>query len=172
MSIFRRSKSVTPSSRMSGSQKKKSHAIIHSASIAAAGAGAGLAQIPGSDNAIITPIQLAMAISLGKVFGIKLDESSAKAALGSATAFTVGRVATQVLAGWIPGVGNALNASTAAALTEIMGWWIANSFAEEKEIFTEKKPINFFVIAGIVLVIIAIGFAVTYFYDDILSIFS
>ena len=47
--------------------------IIHAASAAAAGVGAGLAQLPMGDNAVLTPIQLTMAISLGKVFGLTLD---------------------------------------------------------------------------------------------------
>ena len=38
--------------------------IIHVASAATAGIGAGLAQIPISDNVIITPIQTMMAVSL------------------------------------------------------------------------------------------------------------
>lgn len=48
--------------------------IIHSASAAAAAVGGGLAQVPASDNLIITPIQLTMAVSLGKVFGITLEK--------------------------------------------------------------------------------------------------
>ena len=62
--------------------------VIHAASVAAGGVGAGLAQVPCSDNMIITPIQLTMAISLGKVFGIDLDQSAAKAAVASAAAAT------------------------------------------------------------------------------------
>ena len=46
---------------------------------AAGAAGAGLAQLPCSDNAVITPVQLAMTISLGREFGIELTESSASA---------------------------------------------------------------------------------------------
>lgn len=115
---------------MTTKQKKRCHAIIHSASVLAGGVGAGLAQIPGSDNAIITPIQLAMTISLGKVFGKSLTESAAKAAVGSATAGTVGRMTTQALVGWIPGAGNVINASTAATLTETIGWILAKEFDE------------------------------------------
>lgn len=114
---------------MTNAQKKKCHAIIHTASTAAAGIGAGLAQVPGSDNAIITPIQLTMTISLGKVFGVSLGEAAAKSALASVAASTVGRAASQVLIGWVPGLGNAINAST-AALTESIGWLIAKEFDE------------------------------------------
>lgn len=113
---------------MTADQRSKCHAIIHTASASAAAVGAGLAQLPGSDNAAITPIQLAMTVSLGAVFGIQLTQSAA-AALASVAAATVGRAVSQVLVGWIPGLGNAINASTAAALTESVGWLLAKEFA-------------------------------------------
>lgn len=116
---------------MTEKQRKECHAIIHTASAAAAGVGAGLAQIPGSDNALLTPIQLTMTISLGKVFDIQLTETTAKAALGSVAASTIGRTVSQVLVGWIPGFGNAINATTAAGLTESMGWMLANDFDKQ-----------------------------------------
>ena len=116
---------------MTFEQQAKCHTIIHSASASAGAIGAGLAQVPCSDNLIITPIQLAMTIGLGQVFGIDLTESSAKAAMASASANLVGRAAAQVLVGWIPGVGNLINAGTAAALTEAMGWMLAESFAKQ-----------------------------------------
>lgn len=115
---------------MTADQRSKCHAIIHTASASAAAVGAGLAQLPGSDNAAITPIQLAMTVSLGAVFGIQLTQSAA-AALASVAAATVGRAVSQVLVGWIPFVGNAINASTAAALTESVGWLLAKEFASQ-----------------------------------------
>lgn len=118
---------------MTSEQKAKCHAIIHAASVSTAGVGAGLAQLPGSDNAVITPIQLTMTIALGKVFDISLSESAALAALGSVTASTIGRTVSQVLIGWIPGVGNAINAATAAALTESMGWLLAEQFDKDSQ---------------------------------------
>lgn len=105
--------------------------IIHSASAAAAAVGGGLAQVATSDNLIITPIQLTMAVSLGKVFGITLDQSAAKAAVASAAATTVGRTASQVLIGWLPGVGNIINATTAATITEAIGWIMAKEFENQ-----------------------------------------
>lgn len=92
---------------MTADQRSKCHAIIHTASASAAAAGAGLAQLPGSDNAVITPIQLAMTVSLGAVFGIQLTQSAAAAALAS------------------------FAASTAAALTESVGWLLAKEFASQ-----------------------------------------
>lgn len=117
---------------MTDEQKTKCHAIIHAASATTAGIGAGLAQLPGSDNAAIVPIQVAMVISLGAVFGIELTESAAKATLATATATMVGRGVSQVLVGWIPGFGNAFNAATAAGVTETIGWTVAKNFAKQK----------------------------------------
>ncbi|MDE6730348.1 MAG: hypothetical protein K2J71_06185 [Oscillospiraceae bacterium] len=113
---------------MTYDQKEKCNVIIHSASVAAAGAGAGLAQIPGSDNAVITPIQLTMVIALGKVFDVSISKSAATAAIASASASVVGRTVSQFLLGWIPVVGNAINATTAAGITESIGWLIADQF--------------------------------------------
>ena len=115
---------------MNAKQKKECHTIIHTASVAAEGVGGVFAQIPGTDNAVITPIQRTMTISLGRVFGKSLSEASAKAALASVAAATVGRTASQVLVGWIPGIGNAINATTAAGITEAMGWLLAKEFDE------------------------------------------
>jgi uncharacterized protein (DUF697 family) len=119
---------------MNDPQKNKCYVIIHSAATICAGVGAGMAQAPGSDSLIIVPIQVGMIISLGAVFGIELDESAAKASLATATATMVGRGISQALVGWIPGWGNAINASTAFAVTESVGWAIANGFTTGKEL--------------------------------------
>lgn len=112
-------------------QQAKCHAIIHGASAAAAGVGAGLAQLPCSDSLVIVPIQVTMTIGLGRVFGIELTESAAKAAVAAGAGTTVGRMLAQVLVGWIPGWGNALNATTAASVTEALGWMLAEDFAKQ-----------------------------------------
>ena len=118
-------------SRMNNQQKAKCQAIIHSASASAGAVGAGLAQIPCSDNAVITPIQLVMTVSLGRVFGIELTDSAARAAIASAAAATVGRTASQLLLGWIPIAGNIINAGTAATITEAIGWLLAADFVNQ-----------------------------------------
>lgn len=118
-------------STISSEQRGRCHAIIHSASLSAGAVGAGLAQLPCSDNAVITPIQLSMTIALGRVFGIELNDTAAKAAIYSTAGAAVGRAAAQVLAGWIPGIGNVINACTAASVTETLGWLIAEDFAGE-----------------------------------------
>lgn len=116
---------------MTTEQEDKCHAIIHTASVAAGGVGAGLAQIPGSDNAALLPIQATMLVSLGLVFDISVSKSVAVGILENAAASYVGRAVSQFLVGWIPVLGNGINATTAAALTEAIGWSTAKLFAKE-----------------------------------------
>lgn len=111
--------------------RKKCHTIIHSASIAAGISGAGLCWIPCSDAPLISAAQIAMAISLGKVFGIKLSKSAAKAAVAAAAATAAGRAVSQLATFWIPFANLAINASTAVGLTEFVGWTLASEFAEQ-----------------------------------------
>lgn len=118
---------------LTNEQNAKCHAIIHGASAAAAGVGAGLAQIPLSDNAVITPIQIGMIISLGAVLDIQLSNSAATSILATVATGVIGRGVAQVLVGWIPGLGNTINASTAAAVTEAVGWSTVKYFENLSE---------------------------------------
>jgi len=112
-------------------QKIKCNAIIHSASVSAGAAGTGLAQIPLADSAIITPIQIGMIVALGKIFDQEISKSAAKAILAGMAAAFAGRGISQVLVGWIPGVGNAVNAATAATITEAVGWMAVDNFSKD-----------------------------------------
>ena len=125
---------------MTKKQKIMCNSIIHAASVAAATVGAGLAQVPCSDSAIITPTQMAMTVALGKVFGVKLSKASAKSAMGTGMTTMVGRATSQVLVGWILGAGNVINAVTAASITEALGWILVKEF--EKEYCTPAEQIE------------------------------
>ncbi len=122
---------------MSEQERSKCHAIIHSAAVAAGAIGGGLAQIPTSDTLVITPLQIGMVASLGNVFGKSLTDTAIKALLSSFTAAFVGRTISQSLT-WLPIVGNIVNGSTAFAMTEAVGWSIANYFAKETAIEAEQ----------------------------------
>lgn len=113
------------------SERIKCHTIIHTASVAAGVTGAGLCWLPCSDAPIISAAQITMAISLGKVFGIKLGKSAAKAAIAAAAASTAGRSVSQLGTFWIPFANFAVNAGTAVGLTEYVGWTLAKDFAEQ-----------------------------------------
>ncbi|MFC4772000.1 hypothetical protein [Enterococcus hermanniensis] len=116
---------------MNKSQRKKAHLIIHSASTAAAGVGAGMAQLPFPDATVLLPIQTAMVIALGKVYNIKLEEGAAKALATQFLAQKAGQLTARFLVGKLPVAGNIVNGSTAAAITESYGWMIAKEFSEE-----------------------------------------
>jgi uncharacterized protein (DUF697 family) len=103
-------------------EEKKCHAIIHPASIAAAGVGAGLAQIPTVDAVPLAAIQITMIISLGAVFDIRITEGAAKGIIATLGSAIVGRKISQLLIGWLPKIGNAINATTAAGITQAVGW--------------------------------------------------
>ena len=105
-----------------GKCNSKVHGIIHTASASAAGVGAGLAQIPGSDMPILCGIQSAMIIAIGKVHGHSITTGETIALIATFATGKIGRGISQFLIGWIPGIGNAINASTAGIITEGIGW--------------------------------------------------
>lgn len=115
---------------MTNEERSKCHKIIHTAAAAAGAIGGGLAQLPGSDTVPITAIQVGMIISLGVVFGKTITKTAATSIVSGFIASYGGRALSQWLVGWIPGWGNAVNASTAVGITEAMGWAVAEGFSE------------------------------------------
>ena len=112
-------------------ENAKCHAIIHTASLAAAAVGGGLANIPCSDAPILTAIQTGMIVALGKVFDVTVSQSLAKTMLADTIGSFAGKTFANVLTCWIPGVGNVVNGTTAAGFTEAIGWIVAHEFEEE-----------------------------------------
>jgi uncharacterized protein (DUF697 family) len=108
---------------------QKIHGVIHTTSAAAAAVGAGLAQVPGSDAPVLMTLQTAMIVSIAELYGVSITKTAAADLLLTFTATVGGRTASQVLVGWLPGFGNAINAATAAALTEAIGWAAEEYFA-------------------------------------------
>ena len=103
------------------------HIAIHGASVASAGVGAGLAQVPGSDAPVLASIQAGMVICIAQHYGISLTQTSAASFVLTFAASMAGTGTSQLLLGWIPGYGNALNATTAFAITEAIGF-AANTY--------------------------------------------
>lgn len=115
-------------------REEKCHAIIHSAAIATGAVGAGLAQMPLADTVPITAIQVGMIVSIGEVFDAKMSEGVAKGILTGLITGNIGKQAVGLALGWIPGFGNAIKATTAATLTETIGWGAVKHFESlEKE---------------------------------------
>jgi uncharacterized protein (DUF697 family) len=117
------------------STKQKVHDIIHAASSACAGIDGGSAQVPESDSGAIVPIQITMIIAIASEHGIEITDAAAADLLHTFSATMRSRqvpFSRRALVGWLPGIDNAINESTAAALTEAIGW-TANSHFDQIE---------------------------------------
>lgn len=127
--------------KLSKIQKEQCSSIIHSASAAAGAVGAGAAQVPLSDTAVITPIQITMITALGKVFNVNLTEGMAKGIISSCAMAFIGRGVSQIVIGWIPGAGNIVNTATAVGLTEVIGWCAVKHFSEDRYKLNWKEEV-------------------------------
>lgn len=114
------------------------HGIIHAASASAGMVGAGLAQIPGSDAPVIVSLQTAMILSIAQEHGVAITKAAATDLLLTFAATHGGRALSQWLVGWVPGYGNAINASTAIAITEAVGW-ATDAFFERSSAFQKVR---------------------------------
>lgn len=107
---------------MALTKKQKAHALIHSVSGTAAAIGGGMAQVPLSDALLLIPLQASMVVAIALIHGRRVQEATATTILGTLGATMFGRAISQLLVGWIPVFGNTVNAGTAAAITETVGW--------------------------------------------------
>ena len=115
------------------STQQKVHDIIHAASVASAKADAGLAQAPGSDQEAIVPIQTGMILEIASAHGKEITEAAAAELLSTLAATARNRqvhLSRQAMTGWLPGIDNTNNESTAAALTEAIGWAANSHFGQ------------------------------------------
>lgn len=110
--------------------EKKCHIAIHSAASAAATAGA--VPIPMSDAIPITAAQIGMIVALGKAFKITLSQAAAKSIASVTVTQQAGRAIFANILKSIPGAGtvagSVIGATTAATLTEALGWIVADDF--------------------------------------------
>ena len=127
--------------------EKKCKIAIHTATTAAAAAGA--IPIPMSDAIPITAAQIGMIVSVGKIFGITLSQAAAKSIAGVALTQQAGRALVANLLKAIPGagtiLGSVISASTAVALTEALGWIVADDFFR---LYNGEEPENIVETAG------------------------
>lgn len=106
--------------------KRKCNIIIHSAT--GASAVAGLIPIPMSDAIPITVAQIGMIIKIGDLFDISLSEAAAKSIAGVALTQQAGSGLLKMIPGVGTLIGGIISGSTAAALTEFLGWVVADDF--------------------------------------------
>ncbi len=106
---------------ISEEQRTKCQAIIHGAAGLSAAAG-GIMLLPGSDSVAIMPVQVGMILALAKVFDVKINRAVAKSAAYSSFGTILGKGASRLLAGLVPGAGNVVRAGVAFSITEALGW--------------------------------------------------
>ena len=119
------------------STKQNVHDIIHAASIECAGIDGGASQKPDSDPDAIVPIQTKMIVNIASEHGIEItDAGAADLLLTFSETARMRNVhlpsSRQALVGWLPGIDDADNGSTASSTTEAIGW-AANSYFEQTE---------------------------------------
>lgn len=115
-------------------EREECKKIIRAAAIACGGVGTGLALLPLTDSAVITPIQVAMILKMGKVYDLDITESAALSVIASIGGAATGRCVSQVLVGWMPVIGNAINTATAAGVTTMIGNIALNRLSERAEV--------------------------------------
>jgi len=120
-------------------KNQKIHTVIHTASVTAGGIGAGLAQLPGADMPALMALQTAMIVAIAHEHGCEITKANAKSILLTFPAGYGGRSLSQLLVGWIPGYGNAINASTAMTITETIGWAADAYFEKDNGKEAEKE---------------------------------
>jgi uncharacterized protein (DUF697 family) len=110
-------------------------AIIHTASGSAAAASGAMAQgaVVGMDTPVLITIHIGMIISLGEIFGRRLDKTTATALLGAAAGVGIGVFGVKAILGLIPIGGNIVNAAISFGYTEVLGWTFVKYFIGDKD---------------------------------------
>lgn len=105
-------------------RKEQARKIIRNASIASATAAGAVAQGAafGMDFALLTPIVINMIIELGELFDQTVDKIVATTFAGHLIGAASGVYVAKSLLGFIPLIGNVVNAAITYPLIELIGW--------------------------------------------------
>ena len=114
---------------MSENQRKRCAVIINSAAMAAGGV--GVLPVPGPDALVIENIQMKMIQELAELFGNQIDELDVEQEIKQLFVRNSGTLLATNLIKAIPGAGMLIRGIVAAALTETLGWHMAEKFADE-----------------------------------------
>lgn len=112
-------------------QWKRCDKVIHNHSVMSHEVGNKMSRIPCEDIAIITPIQTAMIIELGKVFNQSIDKETAQSILSEATVLLMGRGRLRTLSGWLSRVRNSISTTDVIKSTEAIGWIAVDRLFED-----------------------------------------
>ncbi len=115
------------------STKQRISEIIYEASVTCAGIDENLANGTEAGKLEAAPIQIAMILAIASEHGIEISNAAATELLSMISSTMQSRqllYSRQALVGWLPGIDDANNDSTMAALTEAIGW-AANSHFDQ-----------------------------------------
>lgn len=104
-----------------GSRKSDAQAAVHLFSASSAGIAAAMAQAPGADEIALAANDVAMAITVCKIYELPLTKTVAKAIITPIAGNTMGVKLFSKALTWFPGAGNVLNATVAGSVTEFIG---------------------------------------------------
>lgn len=126
--------------------------IIHGFAIARAVTAATLSQTVIGDEAALTALTIAMIVGISRVYNRPWGVGNALAFLGCFAGFYLGTRGAVFLIKWIPGIGNAANAATAASwrlrasltyFTAAGLLWSSSAFSKTKSMpFCTRGPIG------------------------------
>jgi uncharacterized protein (DUF697 family) len=124
-------------------KEKKCAAIIHGAAASAAAIGA--IPIPISDSLLIIPLQMGMIAGIGVIMGMPMGETEVMATFLPLISAAIGIQTASSLTKLIPGLGSAINAAVAGALTEGIGWIALKYFKKCAMAKIKGEPMPLFV---------------------------
>ncbi len=82
------------------------------------------------DTVILTGLTIAMIVWIAGIYGVEMDNPEhVLEAILKVSAGPVGVYVAAKLIFWLPGIGNAANAATTVAITEIIGWTCVTLFS-------------------------------------------
>ncbi|MDD2760784.1 MAG: hypothetical protein PHH11_10885 [Methylomonas sp.] len=111
-------------------RRVKAGEIIDDIAQTAATLTAIFSQIPGMGVATLTKLYLEMASKIAALFGRKLESQEAKSLVLAACNFYSTDIVQKSVLGWIPLIGNIINAKITYDLTKNIGWFLYKHFEE------------------------------------------
>ncbi|MDD5227288.1 MAG: hypothetical protein PHN45_02830 [Methylococcales bacterium] len=104
--------------------------IIDDIATTAATTTAIFSQVPGMGIATLTKLYLDMAKNLAALFNQELESQAARTLVVAACERYASAIFNKSVLGWIPLIGNAINAKITFTLTQDVGWFLYNHFSE------------------------------------------
>ena len=80
-----------------------------------------------------------MVVRIAKVYGKRIDRSTALAIAKAAIASAIGPEAVNQVLKYVPGIGNIANTTVAGSITEAIGWLAVEIFEGKEVDWFDKK---------------------------------